>query len=568
MEEKTPINFPEIKIPPPNKPSDIERERYNALIKYNESFDLFKNLQAITINVWLNKNVEANIKSTVEKVVRGLALTYGEISADVKVSYLEYAVPEVVIEEKPLEWWEWIEKFKLPIGIIIAVIIFGIILYVLLNKYEKMKKEQDAANANAQTPPLPEETEEEEEKTEDGDGGGGAGAGEIEDVTKTSGIERFKSFMINALKDAGLLVKKWIYEEKEISNLALKLLVERLEYEVLLNLFGTLSDADREKWKKILYRYPGKIPDEETVDAYVGVEVVNQVIVTPVVDDHELSDILISIDKEVIIRFMRDKSDLAGILMNVLNTSYIQSSIETFDDEFLREVIALSLMYTKTEVRANVPLLKEELAHYVEVKQEAPFIEKIRELIPGMFRRKEGQFYDALFQSGEGYIAKQIALQTLPSELIPSLPFELLKVVIDQWNIKQQVEFLVALEDKESKFFLELMAPDGTKRREMINLELENYQIDKNLRSLIIQRKDEIWLRYMGEQRTYIHDHPEIKGQVADAIEKWVEEKEELYKHDVAKLRENIAADQQAALDEEQKNAEDQDQDDDNMAAE
>ena len=104
VEEKTPINFPEIKIPPPNKPSDIERERYNALIKYNESFDLFKNLQAITINVWLNKNVEANIKSTVEKVVRGLALTYGEISADVKVSYLEYAVPEVVIEEKPLEW--------------------------------------------------------------------------------------------------------------------------------------------------------------------------------------------------------------------------------------------------------------------------------------------------------------------------------------------------------------------------------------------------------------------------------------------------------------------------------
>ena len=149
-----------LEVPVLEKYNQENQRKLKELYRFNESYDLFKNIEAIGVSVFLSDSLDEALISKVKKVTNSLRLAYGDVTASFtfEVLPLENKIPTVIKPKEGMSLKDilnFIARFGNAIGLILATLLFGIVTYLLMKKYWELKA---AAENNDQ---LPESIEEE-----------------------------------------------------------------------------------------------------------------------------------------------------------------------------------------------------------------------------------------------------------------------------------------------------------------------------------------------------------------------------------------------------------------------
>ena len=334
-------------------------------------------------------------------------------------------------------------------------------------------------------------------------------------------FDRFTQLIHKNEIDAILLLKKWINELSLESVMALKAVSQQLDEDLLYKVFLKLNEEEREAWKT---NVDGFLKGEELVKAnkFISEEVVRDSIAPQGLSDIELIDLLLSLDLEVAVNFVKSHSSEAPVLLNLLRPKVAGKILDKLDMEESKDLITKSLVFDFDTVKDNFKSFKETLKDYVIKSKRKPFNNKILQMLPNFNPNKEKMLYKVLAQENLQTDMKRAAADNFPSELVTKLPTAFLKSIMQKYDQTVKVQLLASLDDDTKQLMLSTFAEEGSAAREMIDLEFENLENDAVAQARIKGQKDQLWKDFVTFVRFEIKEDEKWGSDIQMIVTEWV----------------------------------------------
>lgn len=489
--------------------------------KYNQATNIFNNLRSVAITVTMNDQLKQVTRDSVERTLNSLSFGLGNITPTVNIDYIP--MDEVKVDSRTMadKIAEFMRDHSLAIGLILASLVLGAVAYVLFRMYSKLTKESESASMNMSGQLNSENKNEEDESEAESGAGGGAGEA-IEGSAGLDGFERFKAFLEKSKMDACMLVKKWIKTGEQEENDALRGLVQQLENSSLIEIFKLLDEDEKTQWKSLLNTSlsPEKLKKS---GQFVSNQIVEEIILPSVIVDEEACDLLLKIRPQQAARMIEDKPELGMIMLNVMNTKFVNQILADVSSDMVENVISSGLEYSQEAVEEQMADLKRALRKYLDKPNKIPFLQKVKDLIPLAKASKELPLYKALASTGETYAIIELAQKKLPSCLIDELPETLLKNCLTRYPMTHKVPLLLALPEERREFYLEISAPEGTKARDLIEIEFESAENNLMVQKKIREERDSLIDHFTEFMRDYLKQDKAYESDVQQVIVDWAE---------------------------------------------
>jgi hypothetical protein len=514
-----------LEVPVIEKYYNDHQQKLKELHKFNEGYNLFKNLDGVDIKIFFSDLLSEEKMNQSKKVVESLRFPLGDIKP--KISYdkmsLEMEMKNPVANGQDRitlkDILTWISEFGNAFGLIIATILFGLFAKKLLRLWEEIMQNMVAKQANEEK--AEEESIEEEENAEDAlamnaeDG--------LFDELESEDFERFKKFMEKSKQDTILMLKRWISIYDEKFKLALKAVAQQLKDDELIEIFSGLNDREREKWKDSLDQFMD-LETIKTTNKFISEEVVRSMIGPNQVDDIELIDMLLSLSDDIAVKFLDQKKEEAKILMNLLTPQFSGKILDQLPEDKAQQVIMNSLSFDFNQIKDNFAGFKKTLKDFIEVTKRKPFSDKIVQMLPDFNPLKESMLYEFLASSGMKQEMKLMARENFPSVLIGQLPKGFLKKALNSYDKDQRVLLLSSLDGQLKESLISSFAEEGSASREMLNLEFEEIANNQIAQAKIKNRKDDLWKDFVVHTRLIVKDDQEFGSDFDMIIQGWVDE--------------------------------------------
>lgn len=334
-------------------------------------------------------------------------------------------------------------------------------------------------------------------------------------------FDRLTQLIIKSEMDAILLLKEWINELSDESILALKAVSQQLDEDLLYKVFLKLNGAEREAWKS---NVDGFLKGEDLVRAnkFISEEVVRNSIAPQGVADIELIDLLLSLDLEVAVNFVKTNVSDAPVLLNLLRPKIAGKILDKLDMEESKKLITKSLVFDFATVKDEFKDFKNKLKEFVVKSKKKPFNTKILQMLPNFNPNKEKMLYKVLAQENLQTDMKKAAADNFPSELVTKLPTAFLTSILQKYDQIIKVQLLASLDDETKQFFLSTFAEEGSAAREMIDLEFENLENDAIAQSRIKGQKDQLWKDFVTFVRAEIKEDQKWESDIQMIVSEWV----------------------------------------------
>ncbi len=506
-----------------------EMSEYEYLWKYNESMNIFNNLESATIYVYLDNTLLPETVESVKKLLGSLKLPLGDVTPEFVTSQIALHDQSTIPtrEFSLVDILGWVSKFSNLIGLIMATLLLALVALMLFKRYEKLKEQemqQAAAAAGAQQGS--EEKDEKEEDEEDHLGAGAGGPLSDEESSLYSGIERFKTFLSNSPVEASLLVKKWITTDGKSEQEALIALVQQMENDELKKIFDHLSLEERNNWKKLINKVLSK-EELAAVNSFISSQIVEDIILPREIDDDEFCDLMLKIKPEQAVKFISENEGEGALFLNIMSTKFVSRILDSMPVELVNKVIDSSLNFDKKSIVENLASFKEKLKQYAESKAKNPFLEKVVELIPMATPVKEGALYLALAKGGEETIMFDLAVAAIPSDLIPQLSDNVTKYLLQKYPMSRKVELLAHLKEADAQLrerMIEIYAPVGSPARDMLDLEFEKVETDFQLRKKLKEEGDLIWKDFVDYTRKVLKTETQFRSDLEELVGEWAKD--------------------------------------------
>ena len=334
-------------------------------------------------------------------------------------------------------------------------------------------------------------------------------------------FDRFTQLIHKNEIDAILLLKKWINELSLESVMALKAVSQQLDEDLLYKVFLKLNEEEREAWKT---NVDGFLKGEDLVKAnkFISEEVVRDSIAPQGVSDIELIDLLLSLDLEVAVNFVKSHSNEAPVLLNLLRPKVAGKILDKLDMEESKELITKSLVFDFDTVKDNFKSFKDTLKDFVVKSKRKPFNTKILQMLPNFNPNKEKMLYKVLAQENLQTDMKRAAADNFPSELVTKLPTAFLKSILQKYDQTIKVQLLASLDDDTKQLLLSTFAEEGSAAREMIDLEFENLENDAVAQARIKGQKDQLWKDFVTFVRSEIKEDEKWGSDIHMIVTEWV----------------------------------------------
>lgn len=488
--------------------------------KYNNSVDVFKNLRAVNITIRLSSDLTPEISVAVKTYVRSIKYNLGKIVPAVKFETAllgaDTLVPTMIDRVK--EILNYFGKVSTFFGIILGIILFGFIGKSLINKFFELS----AAQSNAQTIKLEgshEQNKDDEDSLNDATAmGGGDSSSELSD--EFCGVERFKSYSKSSVSDAALLVKSWLSDVTNESKRALRALVQQLENTDLTEVFATLTDRERNEWKDLLSK-PLSTADLTLANKFISNEVVHRIIIPNVITDTETFDLIVKIRPEQVTDLIKKKPEISSILLNVLNTSFLNKVLNYCDEETRDQIVDSAFEIREADIVKAQGTLKESLREYVTTFDKIPFIDKVVTILPDARRDIEQSLYLKLYKNTSVKRIKEVAIQSFPSFLIESFDEPVLKAFLSEFSLVDKVKMLLTIDEETRNKFMDIYAPSGSKVSDLLSLEFEDYENNEKELKKLHANKEEHWKTFVHFVRSKIIKDKDILNSAEDVIDTW-----------------------------------------------
>ena len=507
------------------------QQKLKEMYRYSESFDIFKNLDEVKINVYLSDLLKPEQVEIAKNVVNSLKFPLGDLKPKINITSIkleEKKLPPPVVApkkeeakkkvEEPLTLKDiltFISRFGNAIGLVLATMILGVAAWLLMKKYFQLKKELEAKPEEEEVaqdlpPPL------EEAMT--------AAAEELPSFALTSkeNFARLQNFLKTQPNESMVMIKNWINNSTEENELALKGLAQQLSDEELISLFSGLNDQERDKWRSSLDVFL----NEEQLFAsnlYMSEEVVRTMVDPGKVKDIELIDLVLSLPLDVSCRFVVERVEQGKILMNLLTPPQITKILNRLTEKDGDLVLANSLDCDFAAIRDNFAQFKADLKDYVNVQKHRPFNSKIIQMVGEFNPLKESMLYSLLAKSGMQDEMFKTARVNLPYDCITRLPRELIKDFMQAYPINKKVQFLSVCGEEMKADLLKAFADQGSTARQMLDLEFENLNSDKATVARLQIQKDLVVKEFVTFVRQYLGSHKETEQDVEFAVRDWIQ---------------------------------------------
>lgn len=504
------------------------QQKLKEMYRYQESFDLFKNIDDVKINIFLSDLLTEEQVLFTKNVVNNLKFNVGDIKPKINFTTVkiekkkeEPKLPELP-KPKPVEKKEdkltlkdilnFASRFGNAIGLIMATILFGLIAWMLLKKWEQIKKNLDKKPEEEKAPEeVPLEAVAEEV------------VAEIPSYMLTSqeNIARLRHFVETSHHESMVMIKNWINDPTQMNQMALKAVAQQFTDEELVNVFKSLNDNERDKWKDHLDHF---LSDEELAVAnqHISEEVVRTMIDPGKIKDLEVIDLVLNLSLDLACKFVVEKPAQGKVLMNLLNPQMISKIINRLPEDQADKVILNSMTYDFNEVTDNFVQFRTELGDFVANQKRRPFNQKIVQMVADFNPLKEGILYTYLAKSGMYEEMLNVAKQYIPFDCIQMMPKEVLKEIMQAYPMNKKVQLLTVCEEEMKETLMNAFADQGSSARQMLDMEFSTLNADKSGVNRLQMQRDGVLKEFVAFVRNYVMANKQVQADLEPIVSEWL----------------------------------------------
>lgn len=514
--------------------------------------DITNQVSKIVITIYFDTSVENDQLKNINTVIQNLSYLSGvpkEVNP-VKVPIIpvvEKVEEEIVKEKDPAEqWMEILSKFSVPIGLVLAVLIFGMFAFSLFNRYLGLIRSENEAMGigMGESTSI---TEEENNTIDTVEQHGGHSQSDINTTIDTAiagadgsaertvselvkdpeamvkiAVARFTNYVNKDPQLASTSIKKWIRSDEVAARKSLVILAKEVESEVLLKLFNHLSGTDRDIWKSYLNEIVD-IKQMKEAAMLIDLEVLEEVIAPVDFVDTEMKIMLTELAPQDGAGYISENDNKGAMLMNILSSSFILKMMPYFPHDKISEIMQRSTMVKIDQVREHILEIKEDIKQFMKDMERSPFVDIIKDVIPKAKSDSEFPLYQALGVAGEKDLLRKLISDCLPGFLIKDLPNHMMKTILLKIPRKQLVKILVSLDNDETIMYLDIIGGPNNKVREVIDLEMEEITEDELAVKRINGQKEELWGIFLDFARRILRANDDMMDEIEILVEKWVE---------------------------------------------
>lgn len=497
-------------------------------------------LKAIDIVVFFDKELKKTKSESAQKILKSLNFNFA-VKPEFKFDQVDYS-REKIIPKKP-GIMDHLKTFNLPLGLFLSSFILGLMLLLGLGK---MSKSVTTAS-DAVTGAVAASAEASGGGGGDADAGGGGGAeagggggagggastldgalegGELtvatDDQIKAT-MARFKNAFLENPISLAALVKNWLKIMPKGSREGLILLAKELQSEDLLELFKQLKIEDRKEWQKVIASSTGT-EDFNIGRNFLDSQILQDIIVPNDLIDDETKSMLAGMAPVNIAKMINENPAVGPLLMNTLSTVFIIEMMEFVGQDSIEALTTNAAGTSEDELKKSAPELKKLLNQYDQGIMKVPFIDKVSEIIPKVDYEKEDFFFKALGKSGDQKLIFEVVRDNLPFAIIETLAEAVLKSILSQINKNAFVEFLVCMEEDKRNIYLNARAPEGSKARELIQIDLDTILKNDIETAKVKKKSKQIIGSFINSVRKIVRANPAIADEVEPSIYTWLKD--------------------------------------------
>jgi hypothetical protein len=251
---------------------------------------------------------------------------------------------------------------------------------------------------------------------------------------------------------------------------------------------------------------------------------VEDILVPSDIVDAEVADLLLRLKPEKAAAFVKENPSLGKILMNVMNSKFVAKILDNLEEDVVDVALTRSLEYKKEEIKGLLGEFKTKLKNYQVSKSRIPFLAKIADLIPLSMPSRENALFKALASNSDNVEdISSIAMQFFPAILIPHLPENFLKNVLQSYPMAKKIELVSSLDEGLRDKFVNIFAPTGSKAADVLELELEKVETDLAIQRRIRDQSDLIWKEFVDFTRKMIKASKENSSEFENMVNQWAE---------------------------------------------
>ena len=147
-----------------------------------------------------------------------------------------------------------------------------------------------------------------------------------------------------------------------------------------------------------------------------------------------------------------------------------------------------------------------------------------------MYKRQtvdnEGPLFDTLIEKECFDELEIVANKFIPAAIIHDLESVVIGELIELYTMSKKTELIASLEDESLKErIIVSFAPEGSTAKEMLMLELENYDSDLTLQKHIKENRSDIWQQYVNHCRKMMTSKVKFDESREQMVKDWVASK-------------------------------------------
>jgi uncharacterized protein (DUF305 family) len=533
-----------LEMPVIDKFLDEDRTKLMNLYRFNESYDLFKNLAEIKVTVFLSDKIPKPLQDIVQQMVKNSKFNVSGMKPSVKFDIIpmEWVEPKKEVAanananakkdtatEKPKaevepkiwakDWFEWASRWGNAVGLILGSLIIGIMAFILFQKWQEFMQQVTAKNRQENEGSKDKEEDKDKLDLGQGDLPGGVPSQEDE-VAIAQGFLRFQQCLAQHHDEAVNLVKSWLNEGDLQTYRALRAVAQQANREEMELVLNDLSNAQRDKWKALLSEHL-KADEIAEANKFIFQEVVKSLLAPSIIKDSELVNLIMEMNSQRTIAFLESNKVQVGVMMNVLSPSLISKILMEVDEKRADAWLTEGAVFNFGDFDGYLSNLKTALITFKINNETSPFAQRIMAMIPSAQPSREKNLFRALAKAGGAAMVLETARKHFPTELINELPPIIIKDVMLTFPVARRIDILYSMDESSRTPILNAMAEPGSTARDMMDMELENIKFDLSRKAIVESRREEIWTEFVKVTRLSVLKNPSYGAMLEDLIKEW-----------------------------------------------
>lgn len=515
-----------LEVPVLGKSFKANQNHLKEMYRFNESYDLFKNLQSIKVAINLDQSIGEERLEIIKELVGQIRLSYLNFAPSVNFKQIPFgrAVAKKVTPNKDKESssgdiLSLIGRFGNAIGMIITIILLGFIAFKLLKTYmDFMERIKSMENAN---PASDNNKSQDEENTPaaapmlNNDG-----AAKDNENFSINGIQRFEKLLELNKGQALFILKRWISDRSRDSQLALTAVAQQLPNELLSELYSNLTSEQSTQWNEGIESQlePNELSKANKI---ISESVIRELISGSLIDDFELMDLILSMDANDVMSYILNNEKYGAYLSNLISSNLLADLMNKLSRDEVQSVISSSLKVEVSEIVQNITDFKNDLAGISKKSAQNPFGKKLATIVKDVAADKEEVLYEYMLGTSDQVEVKNVAMECLPSNVVLSLPSNIVKAIFTDYPLTQKIELLSTIDETMRTLYLDIIGEKGSSAREMIEMELEIISGDELQTQRLKGRSSEILGQYVTFARELLSRTNEFEADIGEVVDKW-----------------------------------------------